>query len=66
MTNDSKNQAATKEDVKKFRDDVKNYMGLLHEKFENEIRPLVERCVAVGPRKVDKLEHRVVVLESRV
>jgi len=50
MTNKSEKQPATKGDLKEFRDDVKNYMGLLHEQFSDQVKVVAEQYFGIDKR----------------
>ena len=61
MTDKHKNQLATKNDLKNFKDeikhDVKNYMGVLYEKFENEVKIVAEQYTSIDKR-LTKVESK--------
>ncbi|MDO8492799.1 MAG: hypothetical protein Q7S34_04115 [bacterium] len=43
MANKDKNQLATKNDLKEFRDEVKDYMGVLHENFSDQVKVIAKQ-----------------------
>ena len=57
MTTKSQNQVATKEDIKEFRGDVKNYIGALHERFTDEVKIVAEQYGGIDKR-LNRLESK--------
>lgn len=63
MTTKSQNQFATKDDLKKletrigrdirgFRDEIKDYMGLLHEQFSDQVKVVAEQYTTIDKRLI--------------
>ena len=57
MTNKDKNQLATKGDLKEFKDNVKNYMGLLHEQFSDQVKVVAEQYSTID-RRLTRVESK--------
>ena len=65
MTNKSQNQLATKGDLKEFRDDVKNYMGLLHENFSDQVKVVAEQNSDIN-KTLKKMNNHFQIVDGRL
>ena len=62
---DKSQKLATKEDLTVFKDDVKNYMGTLHERFSDQVQVIAEQNIDIS-KTLKKMNNRFVTVDNRL